>query len=84
MPREAPFHGAFRMDVKKLLTRKEAAAYLGVKPQTLAAWHVTGRYNLPVVKVGRAVRYRVADLELWLAGRTVGAAADDGQAAGRG
>jgi len=61
----------------KLLSRREAAEYLGVKPQTLAAWHVTGRYNLPVVKVGRSVRYRLADLEAWLAARTVGAAAGD-------
>jgi excisionase family DNA binding protein len=57
---------------RKLLTRTEAAEYLGVKPQTLAVWQVTGRYNLPVVKVGRSVRYRVADLEAWLAARTIG------------
>lgn len=71
------------MDAKKLLSRKEAAEYLNVKPQTLAAWHVTGRYNLPVVKVGRAVRYRVADLERWLSVRTVGAVADGSKGADR-
>jgi excisionase family DNA binding protein len=71
------------METKKLLTRKEAAEYLGVKPQTLAVWHCAGRYKLPVVKVGRAVRYRLADLEAWLAARTVGAAAGDEQGAGR-
>ncbi|MBN1556188.1 MAG: helix-turn-helix domain-containing protein [Phycisphaerae bacterium] len=59
--------------LSKMLTRKEAAEYLGVKPQTLAAWHVTGKYNLPLVKVGRSCRYRLADLEAWLAARTVGA-----------
>jgi len=59
----------------KLLTRREAAEFLGVKPQTLATWHITGKYNLPVVKVGRSVRYRLADLERWLESRTVGAAA---------
>lgn len=62
------------MEAKKLLTRKEAADYLGVKPQTLAAWHVTGKYKLPLVKVGRSVRYRLADLERWLSARTVGTA----------
>ena len=62
----------------KLLTRKEAADYLGVKPQTLAAWHVTGRYKLPLVKVGRSARYRPADLEKWLAARTVDAVAAQG------
>jgi len=56
----------------RLLTRKEAAELLRVKPQTLATWHCAGRYSLPVVKVGRSVRYRLADLEHWLAKRTVG------------
>lgn len=65
------------MDTKKLLSRREAAEYLGVKPQTLAAWHITGKYGLPLVKVGRSVRYRMADLERWLAARTVDAAADE-------
>ena len=54
-----------------LLTRREAAEFLNLRPQTLAVWHVTGQYSLPVVKVGRAVRYRRADLERWLAQRTV-------------
>jgi len=61
---------------KKLLTRPEAAEYLGVTPQTLAAWQVTGRYSLPLVKVGRSVRYRLSDLERWLASRTRGTPAD--------
>lgn len=56
---------------EKLLTRREAAEYLGVRPETLAVWYCTGRYRLPVVKVGRAVRYRLGDLEAWLASRTV-------------
>jgi hypothetical protein len=47
----------------QLLTREEAAAYLNIKPQTLAVWHTTRRYNLPVIKVGRSVRYLLADLE---------------------
>jgi excisionase family DNA binding protein len=62
----------------KLLTRKEAAEVLGVRPETLAVWHCTGRYKLPVVKVGRSCRYRLADLEAWLAARTVGAAEEQG------
>jgi excisionase family DNA binding protein len=57
-----------------LLTRKEAAEYLLVKPQTLAIWATTGRYNLPMIKVGRLARYRRADLDKFLDRRTVGAA----------
>jgi excisionase family DNA binding protein len=61
----------------KLLTRRQAAEYLGLKPQTLGAWTCTGRYALPFIRVGRAVRYRMGDLEKWLASRTVGAAQAD-------
>jgi excisionase family DNA binding protein len=57
----------------KLVTRRQAAEVLGLRPQTLAAWSMTGKYGLPVVKVGRSVRYRLSDLEQWLASRTIGA-----------
>ncbi|NUQ60903.1 MAG: helix-turn-helix domain-containing protein [Pirellulales bacterium] len=53
------------------LTRNEAAAYIAMRPQTLAAWATLGRHDLPYVKVGRSVRYRLADLDAWLASRTV-------------
>ncbi len=56
----------------KLLTRAEAAEYLGLRIQTLAVWAITGRYGLPMVKVGRSVRYRQSDLDAWLESRTVG------------
>ena len=32
------------------------------EPQTLAVWHTTHRYHLPLIKVGTKVRYRRADL----------------------
>ncbi len=47
----------------------KAAIVLGVKPSTLANWRRTGRYNLPFIKSGRLVRYRVADLAAWIASR---------------
>jgi excisionase family DNA binding protein len=56
----------------ELLTREAAAAYLDVKPQTLACWASTKRYGLRFIRVGRCVRYRVADLEAFLKSRTVG------------
>lgn len=55
----------------RLLTRAEAAAYLNVQPQTLATWHCTGRYGIPVVKVGERCHYRKSDLDVWLLSRTV-------------
>lgn len=54
-----------------MLTTAEAAEYLGVQPQTLAIWRSSGRYELPFVKVGRCIRYRLADLEKFLDRRTV-------------
>ena len=46
-----------------LLTPKEAATYLGVKPGTLANWRVEGKPSLPFVKVGRLVKYKRSDLD---------------------
>ncbi|HEY9793619.1 MAG TPA: helix-turn-helix domain-containing protein [Candidatus Obscuribacterales bacterium] len=50
-----------------LLTRREAAAYLGIAEQTLAVWKCTGRYHLPWIKIGRLVRYRRQDLDAFIA-----------------
>ncbi|WP_236450480.1 helix-turn-helix domain-containing protein [Stutzerimonas stutzeri] len=49
---------------------KQAAAALGIKASTLSVWRSTGRYNLPFMKVGRLVRYRLSDLAEFLARRT--------------
>ena len=54
-----------------LLTRQEAADYLGVKEITLALWKSTNRYKLPVVKVGRLAKYRYGDLLKFVEKRTV-------------
>lgn len=56
-----------------LLTDKEAAAYLNLSASTLAVWRCTKRQELPFIKLGRAVRYRQADLDKWLESQTVGA-----------
>jgi excisionase family DNA binding protein len=56
-----------------LLNRKEAAAYLGVKEQTLACWACAGRYHLPFVRVGRLVKYRLQDLDAFILANRIGA-----------
>ena len=53
-----------------LLNEAEAAAVLGIAPQTLSIWRSTGRYGLRYIRVGRRIRYRRADLEAWVASRT--------------
>ncbi|MGD9638868.1 MAG: helix-turn-helix transcriptional regulator [Alphaproteobacteria bacterium] len=57
---------------EKLLTRKEAALFLGVKPSTLEAWATNKRYNLPMIKLGkRMVKYKLSDLIEFLEKRRV-------------
>ncbi len=58
--------------VPELMTRQQAAEYLGVKVQTLAVWKCTGRYSLPFVKVGSKTRYRKSDLDKFIERRTDG------------
>ncbi len=55
-----------------LVDEKRAAEILGITAATLSVWRCTRRYKLPYTKIGRAVRYRIADLERFIADRTVG------------
>ena len=61
-----------------LLTRKEAAEYLGIKAKTLAVWLCVGRYNLPCVKIGRLAKYRKEDLDNFIEQRSIGAGQERG------
>ncbi len=62
---------AIATETDRLLTRADAANFLGLKPQTLAKWAMTGEH-LPYVKVGRMARYRLSDLQEYLNRRTIG------------
>jgi excisionase family DNA binding protein len=55
----------------KLLTPEQAAEQLSIQAQTLAVWRVTKRYDLPFIKVGRAVRYSPDAIAEFLESRTV-------------
>ena len=55
----------------ELLDERAAAEALGLRPQTLAVWRASQRYDLPYLKVGRSVRYRASDLAAFLTARTV-------------
>lgn len=59
------------MDAPELLTRPQAAEYLGVAVTTLEAWAIRGTVSLPFVKLGRRVKYRRRDLDRFLEERTV-------------
>ena len=49
--------------------RRQAAAYLGVKPQTLATWAYSGKYKLPLYKVGSKSVYLKSALDKFLQSR---------------
>ena len=51
---------------QKLMNSREAAAYLGVKPDTLSVWRCTKAVRIPYIKVGSLVKYRLQDLEDYL------------------
>lgn len=53
-----------------ILTTKEAAAYCKLSQPTLERGRLTGD-GPPFLKIGKAVRYRASDLDLWLASRLV-------------
>jgi predicted site-specific integrase-resolvase len=53
-----------------LLNTTDAADFLGVTPGTMSVWRSLGRYQIPYIKVGSRVRYRLEDLEAFLQERT--------------
>lgn len=70
-----PHPAAAPIDLDKLpgstlLDPVQTAQVLVTTPATLEVWRSTGRHALKYVKVGRRVRYRVADLRAWLDART--------------
>jgi predicted DNA-binding transcriptional regulator AlpA len=54
-----------------LVSDLETAGLLGVSRGTLANWRCQRTQGPAFVKVGRLVRYRLADVEAWLARNTV-------------
>jgi predicted DNA-binding transcriptional regulator AlpA len=55
------------MPEERLLTEREAAAALSLAPKTLARWRWRGDRGPAYVKLGSAVRYKLADLENFIA-----------------
>jgi hypothetical protein len=57
----------------KLLNTAETAAYLRIKEGTLDVWRCTKRYDLPYVKIGRRVYYRLGDIQKFVESRVMNA-----------
>ena len=56
--------------MKRLQNSLNAADYIGIPANTLQYWRTTGAQQIPFIKVGRRVMYRVSDLDKWLDQRT--------------
>jgi excisionase family DNA binding protein len=50
--------------IYQLITEKQVCAYLNVSKRNLYCWRMAGL--IPYLKIGRAVRYRPADVEATL------------------
>ncbi len=50
----------------RLMTPVETAKLLGVREGTLALWRSDRNRDLPYIKIGHLVRYRLSDVEQWL------------------
>ncbi len=48
----------------KLLTPRQTATYLSISERKL--WSLTNENLVPCIRIGRAVRYTVTDLNLWI------------------
>ena len=55
-----------RRHKEKMLSREEAAEFLGVKASTLATWACKKRYTLPRYKIGRHIKYKTTDLQKFI------------------
>ena len=65
------------MSNKQLLNSDEAAEYLGLKRTTLEAWRCRGGGPL-YLKLGRIVKYRLADLDAFIDSRVHSSTHDSG------
>lgn len=62
--------------MQPLIDERGAAKHLGLSTRTLQRLRVTGD-GPAFAKLGASVRYRVADLETWVASRVVGSTSEE-------
>ena len=64
-----------RLNLETLLTTPEVAARLGVAEITLRKWRIYGT-GPRFIRCGANIRYRDADIEIWVSSRTVGSTSE--------
>jgi predicted DNA-binding transcriptional regulator AlpA len=62
---------------ERLLSRGEVVTIFGLSQRFLEVSAVAGN-GPPMIKIGRSVRYRVADLRAWIDARRVNSTSDTG------
>ena len=50
-----------------LLTQKQVADYLGTTVGSLNTWRAQGKNPIPFIRWGNRIRYRMCDLDQWIA-----------------
>ena len=60
------------MTENNLMTRVEAAKYLGLTVHTLAAWATETPLRLPMIKMGSRVMYKKSDLDSFVESSRIG------------
>lgn len=55
----------------ELVDRVDAAKILGIKPETLSGWVCRGKTDLPYIKIGGRVRYKISDLKDFIKRNTI-------------
>jgi excisionase family DNA binding protein len=60
-----------KKNIDPLLSRSEAAIYLGLSVKTLASWASSGRQDIKMHKMGSRVKYRKSALDSFIAEREV-------------
>lgn len=58
------------MQSKPLLMPSEAAKLLNTSVDVLSVWRNTKKVNIPYVKIGSAVRYKLEDIEAYINSNT--------------
>ncbi|NJL26452.1 MAG: helix-turn-helix domain-containing protein [Thermoanaerobaculia bacterium] len=66
------------IDCSHLWSTRKAAIFLGFSPRTLEKWRGTGEGPAYCVVSSRCVRYRLQDLEAWVANRLRRSTCDPG------
>ena len=65
----------FEIVMQPLLTQRQASKMLALSERTIERLRVSG-LGPKFVRCGRSIRYRVADLETWIASRIVGSTSE--------